>query len=99
MVREGGQAAGRRGGLACAGQLAAAVDTSGGDEWTVRLLSGAAAGVELSLPRQNLQSYSGELFVLQCIYTHLSGALPVRGDCVFSSQPQCLGCLSQTLTH
>ena len=64
MVREGGQAAGRRGGLACVGQLAAAVDTSGGDEWTVRLLSGAGAGVELSLPRQNLQSYSGELFVL-----------------------------------
>ena len=46
--------------VACAGQLAAALDTSSSVEWSIQLLSGATAGQDLSLPRHSLESYSGE---------------------------------------
>lgn len=64
VVKDGVRAVGERGEMASAGQIAAAVDTSNGGEWNVRLLSGAAAGRELRLPRHCLESYSGEAILV-----------------------------------
>ena len=44
-----------------AGQLAAVLDSSGGEEWTVRLLTGEEVGRDVSLPRHHLQPYTGSM--------------------------------------
>lgn len=69
MVKDGVQAVGERGEMATAGQIAAAVDTGNGGEWSIRLLSGTAAGQELSLPRHFLEPYNGEalLVLILCL--------------------------------
>ena len=58
MVRDEVQEEGKM--LACAGQIAAAVDTSSSAEWSVQLLSGATAGQKVVLPRHSLESYNGQ---------------------------------------
>lgn len=60
VVKDGVQSVGKRGEIAAAGQVAAAIDTTNGGEWSVRLLSGTAAGLDLSMPRHHLESYNGE---------------------------------------
>lgn len=60
MVKDGAQAVGEGGEMASPGQVAAPVDTTNGGKWSVRLLSGATAGLDLSMPRYCLESYNGE---------------------------------------
>lgn len=84
MVKDGVQSVGKGGEIAAAGQVAAAIDTNGG-EWSVRLLSGTAAGLDLSMPRHHLESYNGETSlvfilwlsdVLTCFNQHLCHTSP-----------------------
>lgn len=85
MVKDGVQTVGKGGEMASAGQIAAAIDSRNGGEWSVRLLSGAAAGLDLSMPRHCLESYNGETSlvlilwrsdVLTCFNQHLCHTSP-----------------------
>lgn len=70
VVKDGVQVAGEMKGVAFAGQVVAAVDTSRVREWSVQLLSGASAGQDISLPRQCLEPYTGEVpLCLQHVHT------------------------------
>ena len=58
---------GENGETVSAGQLAVCTDVSEGAEWSVKLLSGLNSGLDMSLPREYLQPYTGEhFFCLLC---------------------------------
>jgi hypothetical protein len=77
MVRDEVQEEGKM--LACAGQIAAAVDTSSSAEWSVQLLSGATAGQKVVLPRHSLESYNAPVSCQPLSETHSMNKILGKG--------------------
>jgi hypothetical protein len=61
------------------GQLVTATDNSQGAEWTVRLLTGAGAGQNTSIPRHHLEAYSAPISRQLLSSTHSVGRELGRG--------------------